>query len=152
MTEPAAWLLDTNVVSEMMRSKPEPLVAGYLDQIAPEGIGLAAITVWEIFNGIGQLEVGSRREDIAHRFQNLLDEIFEHRIFDWTADDAKFCAKIMEDKRRLGESLDAHLPDAMLAGTAIRSGCGVVTRNESEFRNTGIDIVNPWAVEFNPGK
>ena len=53
----------------------------------------------------------------------------------------------MEDKRRRGEPLDSHLPDAMIAGTAVRHGLGIVTRNESEFRHTGTEAVNPWAEE-----
>lgn len=147
MTEPTNWILDTNVVSEMMRSNPETRVARFLDKIAPEGIGLTVVTVWEIYNGIGQLEPSRKRKDIAEQFQNVLDEFFKSRIFNWTSEDAKFCAKIMEDKRRLGESLDAHLPDAMLAGTVLRLGSTLVSRNESEFRNTGIRIVNPWTIQ-----
>ena len=145
MTSPVAWLLDTNVLSEMMRSNPEPRVAGFLDRIAGEGIGLAAITVWEILNGIGHLDPGQRREDLAERFQGILDDFFEDRILDWTAADARACARIMEEKRRRGEPLDSHLPDAMLAGTAISNGLAIVTRNEREFRNTGAEVVNPWA-------
>ena len=144
MTAPTSWLLDTNILSEMMRPNPESRVAKFLDEIAPEGIGLTAITVWEILNGIGQLDPGKRRDDIAERFQRIVDDIFEDRIFDWTAADAEVCARIMEDKRRRGEPLDSHLPDAMLAGTAIRCGCVIVTRNESEFLNTGAKVVNPW--------
>ena len=147
MTAPTAWLLDTNVLSEMMHPNPEPSVAGFLDEIAPEGIGLATITVWEILNGIGQLDSGRRREGIADRFQGMLNDIFEDRIFDWTAADAKVCARIMEDKRRRGEPLDSHLPDAMLAGTAVSRGLAIVTRNESEFRNTSAKAVNPWTEE-----
>ena len=144
MTAPTSWLLDTNILSEMMGPNPEPRVARFLDEIAPDGIGLAAITVWEILNGINQLDHGKRRKDITDRFQGMLDEIFEDRIFDWTSDDAKVCARIMENKRRSGEPLDSHLPDAMIAGTAIRCGCVIVTRNVSEFRNTGVRVVNPW--------
>lgn len=146
MTAPMAWLLDTNVVSEMMRPSPEPRVAGFLDRIAAEGIGLAAVTVWEILNGIGQLDPEQRRENLAERFQLLLDDIFEGRIFDWSVADARVCALIMEEKRRQGEPLDSHLPDAMLAGTARRHGLAVVTRNEGEFRNTGVRVVNPWSM------
>ena len=144
MTAPTSWLLDTNILSEMMRPNPESRVANFLDEIAPEGIGLAAITVWEILNDIGQLDPGKRRDDIAERFQRIVDVIFDDRIFDWTAADAEVCARIMEDKRRRGEPRDSHLPDAMLAGTAIRCGCVIVTRNESEFLNTGAKVVNPW--------
>ena len=144
MTAPTSWLLDTNILSEMMRPNPESRVANFLDEIAPEGIGLAAITVWEILNDIGQLDPGKRRDDIAERFQRIVDVIFDDRIFDWTAADAEVCARIMEDNRRRGEPRDSHLPDAMLAGTAIRCGCVIVTRNESEFLNTGAKVVNPW--------
>ncbi len=144
MTAPTSWLLDTSILSEMMRPNPQPRIADFLDEIAPEGIGLAVITVWEILNGIGQLDSGKRRNDIADRFQRIVDDFFEDRIFDWTLADAETCARIMEDKRRRGEPLDSHLPDAMLAGTAIRCGCVIVTRNESEFVNTGAKVVNPW--------
>ena len=144
MNPAVAWLIDTNVVSEMMRPNPESQVARFLDTIASEGIGLASITVWEILNGIGQLEPGKRRKDIAERFQGILDDTFKERIFDWTAADARLCTGIMEKKRRRGESLDSHLPDAMLAGTAIHHGLVIVTRNQREFRNTGAEVVNPW--------
>lgn len=145
MTAPVAWLLDTNVVSEMMRPEPARQVAGFLDAIAAEGIGLSSVTVWEILNGIGQLDHGQRRVDIAERFQGLLDDVFEERVFDWTAADAQVCARIMETKRRRGEPVDSHLPDAMIAGAAVRHGLTIVTRNDGEFRNTGARAVNPWA-------
>ena len=148
MTVPLTWLLDTNVVSEMMRPNPAPRVAGFLDSIAAGGIGLAAITVWEILNGIGRLDPGRRREDLARRFQDILDDFFDDRVLDWTAADARMCARIMEDKRRRRESLDGHLPDAMLAGTAVSRGLAIVTRNAREFRNTGVEVVNPWTAAW----
>ena len=144
MTAPVAWLLDTNVVSEMMRPKPAPQVAAFLDAAATDGIGLSAVTVWEILNGIGRLEPGQRRADITERFQDLLDDVFEDRVFGWDAADAQVCADIMETKRRRGELLDSHLPDAMIAGTAVRYDLTIVTRNEREFRNTGAGVANPW--------
>ena len=144
MISQIAWLLDTNVVSEMMRPNPEPRVAAFLDSIADEGIGLAAVTVWEICDGIGRLDHGQRRDILTERFQDLLDELFENQIVDWTQADALACARIMEEKRRRGEPLDDHLPDAILASIAASRGLAVVTRNTSEFRNTGIEIVDPW--------
>ena len=147
MTEPLRWLLDANVVSEMMRPRPEPRVAACLDSIADDGIGLASITVWEILNGIGLCNPGRRRNDLAERFQGLLDELFQDRIVHWDLADAQACAGIMEKKRRRGEPLDDHLPDAILAAAAARRGLAVVTRNASEFRNTGVEFVDPWAAE-----
>ena len=141
----AAWFVDANVVSEMMRPKPDDRVVDFLDQIAEEGgIGLAAVTVWEILNGIGRLDPGRRRDDLSDGFQDLLDDLFEQRVFDWTLEDARTCASIMENKRRRGEPLDDHLADAFLAAMAVRLGATVVTRNVSEFRNTGVRTVNPW--------
>ncbi len=145
MTAPVAWLLDTSVVSEMMRPYPEPRVAWFLDAIAIEGIGIATITVWEILNGIAGLSLEQRREELATRFQNILDDIFEDRVLDWTASDALECAVIMKIKRRMGESLDHRLPDGMLAGTASSRNLTIVTGNEKAFRNTGVKAINPWA-------
>ncbi len=144
MTVALAWLIDTNVVSEMMRPQPEPRVAAFLDSIASEGLGLASITVWEILDGIGRLDPGRRREQLATRFNDLLDDLFEDRIVDWSLADARECARIMEDKRRRGEPLDDHVPDAFLAAAAASRGLGVVTRNTGEFRNTGVEAVDPW--------
>ena len=144
MTAPLAWLIDANVISEMMRPRPEPRVSAFLDSIAGEGLGLASITVWEILNGIGRLPSGHRRDSLADRFHDLLDELFEDRIVDWSLTDARACARIMEDKRRRGEPLDDHVPDAFLAAAAASRGLAVLTRNTSEFRNTGVETVDPW--------
>ena len=147
MTEPLAWLADTNVVSEMMRPRPEPRVAAFLDSIEGEGLGLASITVWEVLDGIGRLPAGRRRDGLAERFQDLLDELFEDRIVDWSMADARACARIMEDKRRRGEPLDDHVPDAFLAAAAATRGLAVVTRNTREFRHTGVEAVDPWTAD-----
>lgn len=74
----------------------------------------------------------------------MLDDVFEERVFAWTAEDAKVCSFIMEAKRLRGEPLDNHLPDAMIAGTAVRHGLTVITRNVRDFRNTGISVADPW--------
>ena len=146
MSAPMAYLLDTNIVSEMMRPNPEPRVAAFLDTIAEEGIGLASITVWEILDGIGRLDAGRRRADLAERFKDILETLFEGRLLDWTVADSRVCARVMEEKRRRGEPLDDHLPDAMLAGLASNRKLTVVTRNEKDFRNTGAAIIDPWTI------
>ena len=141
---PVAWILDTNVVSEMMRPYPEPRVAWFLDAIAHEGIGISTVTIWEILNGIGRLTTEQRREELAMRFRSILEDVFEDRVLDWTATDALECAVILIIKRRMGESLDHRLPDGMLAGAASSRNLTIVTGNEKEFRNTGVKAINPW--------
>ena len=138
-----SWLIDTNVVSEMMRPRPGPRVAAFLDSIENEGIGLASVTLWQVLDGVGHLSPGQRRENLATRFHDLLDDLFEDRVIDWPLAHAQACARIIEDKRRRGESLDDHVPDAFLT-TAASRGLAVVTRNTSEFRNTGVTTVDPW--------
>ncbi len=139
-----AYLLGANVISEMMRPTPSPKVASLLDRLAERGLGIASITIWEILNGIGLLPAGTRRDDIDRRFRSVLADYFSDRILNWNAGDAACCATIMEEKRRRGEPLDDHLPDAMLAGLATNRNMTIVTRNEGEFRHTGVQIVNPW--------
>ena len=128
----------------MMRPNPEPRVAGFLDRIADQGIHISSVTVWEILNGIGRLEAGRRPKDLTARFRGLLNDLFEGRVLAWTATDAQKCARIMEEKRRRGEPLDSHLPDAMLASTAAGRGLAVVTRNKRDFKNTGVTMIDPW--------
>ncbi len=127
-----------------MRTQRDPRVSRFLDSIDIEGIGLSTITVWEILNGISRLDHGGRRRNLSNRFQELVEVQFEERVIDWTRADAYACASIMEHKRRRGESLDDHFPDACLAATAICRGLSIVTRNTREFRNTGVDTVDPW--------
>lgn len=138
------YLLDTNVVSEMMRAAPDRQVTQNLDRLAAGGLGLATITIWEIFNGIGKLPEGRRRRDLGQRFEAMISGHFAARVVDWPLGAAQACAQLMESRRRRGEPLDDHLPDAMLAGVARHYGLTVVTRNVSEFRHTGVDFLNPW--------
>lgn len=151
MSARVSWLLDTNVVSETMRPAPEPRVVYCIDRLAPFGIGLSSVTAWEAFNGIGLLEPGRRREDLARRFQRLLDDLFQGRVLPWTIDDARSCARIMETRRREGRPLDGSLPDAMLAGAALSRKIGIVTRNVNDFRNVGVKIVDPWTADSATG-
>ena len=106
---------------------------------------MATVTVCEVLDGIGRIDPGRRRRALADRFQDLVDELFEDRIVEWPLTDAQACARVMEEKRRRGEALD--VPDAFLAAAATTRGLAVVTRNAGEFRNTGVEIADPWVAE-----
>ena len=128
-----------------MRVHPDPHVTAFLETLPCQDVGVASITAWEILNGIGQLRSGRRRTTLEFRFRSLLEDVFAGRVFAWTIEDALACARVMARKRRIGEPLDDHLPDAMIAGTAVRLGFVVVTRNETQFRNIGTHVMNPWS-------
>ena len=92
------------------------------------------------------MRAGARRSELEAQFRDFRERLFGDRVLEWTSEDARVCARIMEDRRRRGESLDAQLPDAFLAATAVRRNLTIVTRNTRDFRNTGARTVNPWAV------
>lgn len=139
------YLLDTNVVSELMRPAPSASVLAWMDSVGVAGLALCAVSHWEVRYGLALLPDGRRRDDLTRRFDALVSELFGAGVYDLTSDAAERCALIMARKRALGESLDDHLPDALIAGIAAASGLKVATRNRAEFRNCGLDLVDPWA-------
>ncbi len=139
-------LVDANVVSELMRPVPNPTVLAFLNQIGPDGLGIASVTAWEILNGLGKMSPGRRRSELTEQFHGFCERLFQDRIVDWTFGDSRICAHLMEDKRRRGEPLDSQLADAFLAAAAVRRNLTIITRNTRDFRNTGARTVNPWAV------
>lgn len=100
MTDTLVYLLDTNVLSEMMRPIPSGQVSDFLDRTRNEGHGISAVTVWEIEYGIRRLDDGKRRRDLKCMFDGVLAELFKNRIFPWEDQDAALCAEIMEGRRR----------------------------------------------------
>lgn len=79
-------------------------------------------------------------------FDGVLAELFKDRIFPWEDQDAALCAEIMEDRRRAGRALDDHFPDAIIASTARARSLVLVTRNMSEFEDTGLKLIDPWMI------
>ena len=139
------YLLDTNVISELMRPEPSPAVLAWIDGTGVEGLALSAVSQWEIRYGLALLPEGKRRDDLARRFDGLVADLFGAGVYDLTSAAAERCASIMARKRSMGESLDDHLPDAMIAGIAANAGLTLATRNRAEFRNCGIPLVDPWS-------
>ena len=124
--------------------RPEPCVATALDSIVDEeGIDLVCITVWVALDGIDGLISGLRRVGLSARFLDLPDELFEDRLVGRYSAADQACARRMEDKLRRGEALDDHAPDAFLAAAAATHGLAVVTRDTSDFRNTGVETAEP---------
>lgn len=139
------YLLDTNVISELMRPKPNHAVLGWIDAVGIAGLALSAVSRWEIRYGLALLAEGRRRDELTGRFDALVAELFGAGVYHLTSDAAEQCAVIMARKRALGESLDHHLPDAMIAGIAADAGLTLATRNRAEFRNCGLVLVDPWS-------
>ncbi len=134
-------VLDTNVVSELMRPEPAVVVVGWVDRQPGAEIYLTAITVAELLYGVARLPEGQRKVDLAERIEALLSDDFEHRIapFDETA--AAHYADIVVRRERSGRPIST--ADAQIAATCRSHQALLATRNVDDFTDTGVVIVNP---------
>jgi toxin FitB len=135
-------LLDTNVISELMRPAITPAVAAYVQALDPETLFTASLCEAEIRYGIARLPLGRRRDALATAFQAFLTQGFAGRILAFDSSCAAGYATIRV--RREAAGLPVSIPDAMIAGTALAHGSTVATRNVADFAGCGIAIANPW--------
>ena len=135
-------VLDTNVLSALMRDTPDPAVVQWLDDQPAESVWTTSITVFEIRTGIDLLENGRRREQLDETFAQLLAEDLNGRVqsFDLTA--ALAAGSIAASRQRVGRAVE--IRDVQIAGIATSRHAIVATRNTRHFTGTGVGLVNPW--------
>jgi len=136
-------VLDTNVLSALMRDTPDPAVVEWLDNQPAESIWTTSVTVFEIRTGIELLVPGRRRKRLDKMFSQLLEEDLDGRVqfFDLTA--AIAAGTIAATRQRAGRALE--IRDVQIAGIAVARHATVATRNTRHFDATGIELVDPWA-------
>ena len=135
-------LLDTNVVSEAMRPKPDQNVLAWLDAQAAETLYLSTVSLAELLLGIESLPAGKRREVLAAALAEQVIALFGERIVPFDLAAAQTYAKIVTRARRHGHPIAA--ADAQIAATAASHHCAVATRDEAPFRAAGVPVINPW--------
>jgi len=136
-------VLDTNVLSELMRSAPTRAVVEWLDTQPPESLFTTTVTQAEILFGIELLAQGERRRGLAAAVDAMFAEDFCDRILPFDCVAAVAFASIAADRRRAGKPI-AQL-DAQIAAIARSRGAAVATRNVSDFIGCGVELVDPWA-------
>jgi hypothetical protein len=136
------YLLDTNVLSEPNRPRPDPRVTKWIGQLPRKDAALSTITFGEIQRGILKLQPGAKRTFLAQWLQELPSE-FRGRVLPVTIPVARAWGEIEDDARRAGRTLD--VPDGLLLATAAVHDLVLVTRNERDFRGRGVDVLNPWS-------
>jgi toxin FitB len=136
-------LLDTNVLSALMRREADPVVVAWLDAQPPESIWTTAITVFEVRFGLHILARGRKRRALEEAFANAFDEDFDRRVlaFDQAAADA--AAAIAARQREAGRPVE--IRDVQIAGIAAARKAALATRNTRYFEATGITLIDPWA-------
>ena len=136
-------LIDTNVVSELMRSAPEPAVVRWMNHQPSSLLYLAAVSIAEIKHGIRILPRGHRRDDLQHRFDRFVSSGFAERVldFDWGA--ASIYGEIMGSRREIGRPMS--VVDGQIAAVARARRCQLATRNITDFEACGLELIDPWA-------
>ena len=135
-------VLDTNVVSELMRSDPDAAVVGWVDSQPSVDLVLSAVTVAELLYGIARLPDGRRKSRLATQVEAMIAADFEHRVLPFDATAAAHVADIAARRERTGRPIGT--ADAQIAAICRSYGAVLATRNGSDFDDTGIRVVNPW--------
>lgn len=135
-------ILDTNVVSELMRPKPSEPVATWVAKQPATELFTTAITQAEILFGIELLARGKRREGLVLAAEAMFAEDFSGRILAFGSDAAHAFAKIAASRRALGKPIGQ--VDAQIAAIAQVQRAELATRNVVDFSDCGVEIVNPW--------
>ncbi|TQD35583.1 type II toxin-antitoxin system VapC family toxin [Rhodobacter capsulatus] len=137
------FLIDTNVISELMRSTPAPSVLNWFSTQDPSTLYLSAVTEAELRTGIAILPAGQRRAGLRAALDATISEDFEGRILPFDTDAAKTYAEIAAARRASGRPIaDA---DCQIAAIARAMGASVVTRNVKDFAGCGVEILDPWS-------
>jgi predicted nucleic acid-binding protein len=135
-----SYLLDTNVVSELARARPDPRVLAWFAGVADDALYLSVLTLGELRSGVESMPRGARRERLRNWLEHDVPGWFDDRLL-------PVDAAIADRWGRLTAGASRTLPaiDSLLAATALQHDLRVVTRNASDFELPGLEVVDPWA-------
>lgn len=136
-------LLDTNVLSALMRTEPDAEVVAWLDELPPESVWTTSITVFEVRMGLELLDVGRRRRRLEEAFRAMIEEDFEGRIAVFDRSSAEAAARVAAERRKAGRPVDFR--DVEIAGIALARKAALASRNVKHFDGLGLELVDPWS-------
>ena len=136
------YLLDTCVVSELVRKKPDRNVVRWIETASEERLYLTVITLGELHKGIAKLGDQTRAAQLLAWVESNLAQRFFGRILDVNSEITACWGRLLGQAEQRGKPIPAI--DAMIAATAVVHGLTVVTRNTDDMANCGIQIINPW--------
>lgn len=135
-------LLDTNVLSELIRPEPDKGVTEWLDSLDAATVATTAITAAELLYDVARLPAGRRKERLGEAIRGLIEEDFDGRVEPFDAAATSHYADLLSDRERAGRPISA--TDAQIAAICRKLGATLATRNRSDFEDTGIDLLDPW--------
>ena len=135
-------IIDTNVVSELMRAKPDPAVLAWFAGHAADTLFLTAVSEAELRTGAAILPAGQRRDRLVGAINAMIDQDFAGRILPFDSAAARCYAEIAAARRAAGKPItDADCQIAAIAGAC---NAAIATRNVKDFEGCGSNIINPW--------
>jgi toxin FitB len=136
-------LLDTNVLSEVMRTKPAPQVLAWMDSLRPTTVYVCSVTEAEMLLGVALLPNGKRRSNLALQVGTLFATHFHQRCLPFDSQAASHYARIVSCRQRIGRPISTE--DGQIAAIAVNHGHRLATRNVADFADIeALRIVNPW--------
>lgn len=135
-------VLDTNVLSELMRATPLHSVVAWVDRQQPTTLYLTALSMAEIRFGIAALPEGKRRETLTHQFEQCIRPLFEDRVLSFDETASFEYASIRANARQSGQAISDY--DALIAATAKSHKFEIATRDTTPFEAAGLRVLNPF--------
>jgi len=136
------FVLDTNVISELMSDNPRPTVLAWVDEQRASDLFVTAITEAEIRTGVALLPEGRRRRGITEATERTFGKLYAGRVLPFGSEAARVYATIAAARRAAGRPIAE--PDCQIAAITRSYGATVVTRNVPDFAGTGVAVINPW--------
>lgn len=137
-----AILLDTNVLSELMRPVPNQQVLMWLDGQSSNDVFVTAIAQAELYYGLALLPEGRRRQDLTQVIDQMFALDFRDRVWPFDGEAARVYGHLAATRKRQGRPISQS--DAQIASIARTRGAALATRNISDFDDCGLALINPW--------
>lgn len=136
------WLLDTNVVSELRRPRPEPRVVEFVKEQPLDELYVSVVTFAEFRFGIELLQDARRRAELNDWLAHRVRPMFDGRVLPLSEEVMLKWRLLVEDGRKTGHTYSQ--PDLMIAATALQYGLTLVSRDTNDHEKTGVPVLNPW--------
>lgn len=138
------FLLDTNIISELMKPAPNQKVNDWISDHPEMSLFTSTITEAEILYGISILAKGKRRLHLLSTAKKIFSEDLQGRVIPFDSQAASLFASISANRKIIGQPISQF--DAQIAAISKSRGASLVTRNSSDFHDCGIEVINPWEI------
>ena len=137
-----AWILDTNILSELRKPRPEPKVEAFVAAQPLAQLYISVVTFAEIRFGIERVDDPARRAELGEWLTHKVRPMFDQRVLPITEDVMLKWRLLVEEGRKAGHTFSQ--PDLIIAATAIHHGFTIITRDRKDYDKARVTVVNPW--------